>query len=512
MSADIESRTRRGVAWSAVTSVLGQLATFVFGIVLARLLAPEDFGYLAAIIIFVEIGSSVVSSGFVSALIQHPSVNETHYSSVMVAGLVMGITGSLILVGISPWVGELFQNGLVGQVLSVMSAYLVILPFITIPTAQLRKQLDFRSTGIVEVVQQMTTGGLSVCLAYFGWGVWSLVFGRLWGNVCLVVCLSRLARWTPRFRFDSRAFSELLPLSFNVAAANILNDISQNIGFSLIGRLLGANSLGLYHRAYYLMTLPLTRITNAVNNVLYSAFAEVQTDPHRAKRGLLKSTCYVAMVSNPILIGLLFIAPSLIHTFYGDKWMGVVPPLQILCLAGVLFAVEPLAVSLITAMGYAGFEVRRQVIYLLVMVTGVVAGSRWGLVGVAWAVVGASIVFLFLLQRLLHRLVNLSFSEYVAVMIPSFVGCAVMAGTLLTYQRLMPDAIPPLSPAMLVTSMSLGAVTYGLYVYSLGPRTNNAIAGEVINEMRQYARDALSMVMALSTGRLSLRKPRNLPC
>lgn len=500
------------MAWSAVTSVFGQVVTFGFGIILARLLAPEDFGCLAAIIIFLEVGSSIVSSGFVSALIQYPTVNETHYSTVMVAGLLMGMTGCLIFVGISPWVGELFQNVVVGQVLSVMSAYLVILPFITVPTAQLRKQLDFRSTGIVEVVQQMVTGGVSVCLAYIGWGVWSLVIGRLLGHVCLAVCLSRLARWKPCFQFNRRAFSELVPLSINVTAANILNDVSQNIGFSLIGRLLGANPLGLYHRAHYLMTLPMTRITGAVNNVLYSAFAEVQTDPPRAKRGLLKSTCYVSLVSNPILTGLLFTSPSLIHTLYGNKWMGVVSPLQILCLAGILFAVEPLAVSLITAMGYAGFEVRRQVIYLLVMVAGVMAGSRWGLVGVAWAMLGASIVFLFLLQRLLRRLVNLSFSEYVAVTIPSFLGCGVMAGALLAFQRLMQEAVDPLSPGMLISSASLGAVIYALSVSSLASRTNNAIAGEVIGEMRQYARWALSTALSLLTGRLGLRKPRNLPC
>jgi O-antigen/teichoic acid export membrane protein len=512
MKPDIESRTRRGVVWSAVTSALGQLVTFVLGIILARLLAPEDFGCLAAIIIFVEIGSSIVSSGFVSALIQYPSVNEIHYCSVLVAGLVLGITGSLILVGISPWVGAWFQNDLMGQVLSVMSAYLVILPFITVPTAQLRKRLDFRSTGVVEVIQQMVTGGLSICLAYFGWGVWSLVLGRLAGNVCLAVCLARLACWTPRIRFKLRAFSELLPLSLNVTVANILNDVSQNIGFSLIGRLLGANPLGLYHRAYYLMTLPLTRITNSVNNVLYSAFAEVQGDPHRSKKGLLKTTCYISLISNPILVGLLLTAPSLIHTLYGGKWMGVVKPLQILCVAGGPLAVEPLAVSLITAMGYAGFEVRRQVIYLLVMVVGVLVGSQWGLVGVAWAMLGASILFLIFLQRLLKRLVNLSLSEYVAVLVPSLLGCAAMAAVLLAYQLTVQEAIDPLSPAMLTSSVFLGAVTYCLCIWWLGPRTRNSIAGEVISEMRQYASDALSMLLALPSGRFSLRKPRNLPC
>ncbi len=512
MNPDIEARARSSVAWSAITSALGQLVTFVFGIMLARLLAPDDFGCLAAIIIFVEIGSSIVSSGFVSALIQHPSVNELHYGSVLVAGLVLGITCSLILIGISPWVGAWFQNEVMGQVLSVMSAYLLILPFITIPTAQLRKRLDFRSTGVVEVIQQMVTGGLSVCLAYFGLGVWSLVFGRLGGNVCLAIFLARLACWTPRFRFERRAFFDLLPLSFNVTVANILNDVSQNIGFSLIGRLLGANPLGLYHRAYYLMTLPLTRITNSVNNVLYSAFAEVQGDPYRSKKGLLKSTCYIALISNPILIGLLLTAPSVIHTLYGVKWIGVVKPLQILCVAGGLLAVEPLAVSLITAMGYAGFELRRQVIYVLTMVVGVIAGSQWGLVGIAWATLGASFLFLILLQRLLKRLVNLSFSEYVAVMVPSFIGCTAMAAVLLTYQQFVQEAIGPFSPAMLTSSVFLGAVAYSLCIWWLGSRTNNLIAREVIREMRQYVSDALCMLSTLPTGRFSLRKPRNLLC
>jgi len=495
MNKSVETRTKLGVAWSAATTTIGQVLSFIMGIILARLLLPEDFGVLAAIIIFIDLGSSLVSSGLVSALIQRSSIRNEHYSTAFWVHLFLGVTTCLVLVAIAPHVGEFFHNVVVGEVLAVMAIYMLLLPFISIPTAILRKRIDFRSLGIANLIQQLINGAVSIGFAFWGWGVWSLVYGRLSGYCVNSLYLYLLVRWQPQLRISKQALKELLPFSLKVTAANILNDIAQNIAFVLVGRFIGAAQLGFYHRAYDLMTFPLTRITTSMDTVLYSAFSEVQDDRKVLKKALLKSTSYVLIICAPLLIGLFWVAPAFVYNIYGENWMGVVPPLQIMCFAGLLLAVEPLAVSLITAMGHIGFEVQRQVIYVCVMVIGGSIGSFWGIVGVAYSMLVAAVIFLILLRRLLGKFIQLSWHEYASIFVPVGIGSGIMSLVLWLYDLATRSFFSPYSVIILLTSIAMGGVTYVTYILVFASKSPNPTTKEVVQEIKQYGLAAYHMMI-----------------
>jgi PST family polysaccharide transporter len=506
MNGGIEGKAKIGVAWSAATAAAGQALSFVIGVALARLLSPEDFGIFAAIIVFLEIGSSCVSSGLVSALIQHQATSPRHYSTAFVAQLVLAIAICAIFLAVSTWVGDFFHSPVAGQVLAVLSVYFLILPFISIPTAFLRRQIDFRSTGLADAVQQLVSGSVAVLLAWLGWGVWSLVYGRLIGYGMSAAQLAYCANWRPQLDFDRAALRDLLPFSMRVTLANIVNDVAAKIDYVLVGRLLGPVQLGLYHRAYYLMTLPLNRVTSSLNVVLYPAFSQLQHDERALKESLLKATCYASLFGFPAVVGLFWIAPGFVISIYGEAWSGSVTPLRIMCAAGLLLIVEPIAVSAIIAKGFVGVEVKRQLIYFCALLLGVTIGSYWGIVGVACGVSLASALFFVLLQRLLWSCFGLTWKQYAAVLAPASRGCLALSFALALYQLVAAKAFGAYSITTLATSVSLGTGVYFAYLLRDRDRWSHGPAAKVLQEVEEAARTALEYVTGLCKSRGSVPK------
>lgn len=481
MTESIEAKARAGVLWNGFATGISQVISFALGVLLARLLLPEHFGTVAAIIIFTEMGHSITSSGIVTALVQRKEIREEHYSTALTVQASLAIAVFLTLLALSPRIGLFFRNGLIGEVLAVTSISVLILPFVSIPTAILRKQIDFRSTGMSGIGQQLSNGLTSVTLAYFGWGVWSIVYGRLAGFAVQALHLAYLTRWRPRFRFDRQAGRDLFTFSVRVVLVNILNDIANNVGNFVVGRLLGPTQLGFYHRAYYLMSLPVSRISETINVVVFSAFSAIQDDPSRLRAGLLKATCYVSLIAFPALVGLFWVSPAFIPMLYGEKWMPTVVPLQILTLAGILVSVEPTAVSAIIAKGSVVLEVRRQFVYVAVLLITVSFGSYWGIPGVAYAVLLTTILSFILLQRLLKRVVGLPFREFAAVLRPAVVACGIMSLVLLLYQQIAQSVFDSRSFTMLVSSTMIGAISYGVTLLFVASRTENLIVRGVFD-------------------------------
>ncbi|WNM63988.1 lipopolysaccharide biosynthesis protein [Candidatus Nitrospira neomarina] len=502
MKESLEGRTKRGVAWSGVTTLCGQVLTFGLGVALARLLSPADFGVLAALIIFLEISSSIVSSGFVAALIQFPSIRKEHYATVWLVQLVLGSLVYFGLIVLSPFIAEFFRNELIGDVLKVLALYMFILPFISIPTAILRKAINFKASGLATLFQQLVSGGVSVTCAYVGFGVWSLVGGRLAGHLTNAIYLVNVSKWVPSWHFSLGALRDLIPYTGKMTLVNVLNDIAKNVDYVLVGRLLGAGQLGLYERAYTLMTLPLDKISNSINLVLFSAFSEAQHNIGQLQKGFLKATCVTSWFCAPVVVGLFWVAPELVTVLYGEKWIGTVAPLRIMSFAGLLLSLDSIAVSLITAMGFVGFELKRQAIYFVIMFVGVMIGSYWGLIGVATAVLVGAGIFLILLLILVRQLVKVQFVDYAIVLMPSLLGCAVMSVCLGIGRILLQNFVGTNMFTVLFTMIVVGGLSYFVYFLAMGNKPRTDVVVEVHREITHYVRSTYVWLRVTILGRI----------
>ena len=317
--------------------------------------------------------------------------------------MITGFVVALIIILIAPIASHLLDNKVVHPVLSALTINLIILGFCGTPVAIARRNLNFRLLSILELFETIIFGIISIILALSGYGVWSLVIGKLSSRFLYALILHKTVGWRPKLRFSRESVNVLFKISAQFAGKNILDDLTKNLDYFIVGKFLGITALGFYARAYDLMTIPVNKLSRSLGSVLFPAFSKIQNDPNRLIRGLLKSTCLISITIFPILIGLQLTAYDLIPFVYGEKWLPTVLPLQIICFAGLFYTIDSPAVSLINAKGLLVDEIKRQLIHMILLVFAVLLGSRWGIVGVTWGVVFAAFIYWILLLQLLKK-------------------------------------------------------------------------------------------------------------
>ena len=207
----------------------------------------------------------------------------------------------------------------------------------------------------------------------------------------------------------------LLHYGVGAGANSTVNYLALNADNFIVGRLLGATSLGLYGRAYNLMNLPYTYAASVMSGVLFPAFARIQEDMPRLRRGYLTMTKLTAVVAGPSMCALGIVAPFLVPALYGPQWTGVVVPLQILCVAGYFRALYHVGGVVAQSVGRVYSELWLQVCYAALVVIGATVGSAFKLPGVAVGV-GIAIIFMFVATaRLVLSITQTSWLDYLYV-------------------------------------------------------------------------------------------------
>lgn len=458
----IRSKTRRGSLWSISGTLGSQAISFAIGVTLARILEPADFGLIAACLIFIEVGSTLIASSFASALVRKPDVSDLDLSTGFVLQLITAVLAMLVLAGISPLLTIMMDDPKVGTVLVALSTALLVLAFRGIPTVLARRAMEFKPIAISNWLEMLSFGVISITMAVLGFGVWSLVVGRVLASAIAVAQLAFAMRWRPRFAFSMPACRELLGVATQFAGKEVLADISRNISYFFAGMKLGMEALGFYSRAHYLMMLPVTRLSVSVGSVLFPAFSKIQHDDAALRWSFKRATCVLTMVIFPLLAGLLVVAPTFITFVYGARWEPTVLPLQILCLAGILYSVEPVAVSLINARSFLVDDIKRQFVHLMLLAIATLALSRWGVIGIASAVTFSAFANWLLLMFLLSRRIGFSALQYVESVLPGVLGCLVMSLTIAILQDRLQSIFELAGGWLLLITIITGAVVYYL--------------------------------------------------
>lgn len=477
-------RVKVGALWSLAGTGTVQVLSFLMGVVLARILAPADFGIIAGCMVFIEIGSTLVASSFVSTLVRRKEVQALDLSTAFVLQLTTAVVAAGAIAGLSPVVSRLLNNETVTPVLTLLSVNLIVLAFRGMPTVIARRELNFRVLTFAAVVETATFGVTAIAMALAGFGVWSLVAGRLLSRIVATVQLILATGWVPSLRLARTHVGALFNTSAQFAGKETLADLARNTAYFIVGARLGVEALGYYARAHYLMTLPVTQLSEAVSQVLFPAFAKIQDDRPRLQRGFIKSTCLLSLTIFPILIGLQLIAPAFIPLVYGTKWTPTVVPLQIVAFAGLFYAVDPPAVSLINAKGYLLQDIKRQFVHVAVLTGAVLLGSMHGLAGVAAGVVVAAATYWVLVLRLLRHAFGLPIGGYLKALVPAGVACSGMAAVVLGYQQAVAMYTTPNGVVSLGGTIVIGAAIYVLALWQFRRKSRWAVFNESFDELR----------------------------
>ncbi len=401
MSKDLKERTKIAVFWNIFNIIFSKSSRLITSIILARLLFPEDFGLYGVSLIVIRFGRRLTNFGFSTVLIQKDEINKAEVDTIFTVSLAINLIVFGILFAGAPYFAQFVHNGHVANLVRAISFTFIFNTFIMVGESLLKRELNFKDISIARSIRSASNYITAIIMAFLGFRVWSLIGGELVAVVVNMVLILIYARWMPRLYFKFSIFKQLYSYGMRVSAVQYLNYFINNIDYMLIGRYLNMTALGYYERAFNLMSLTRRQIGRSMSEALFSAFSKIKDDKERVVKNLKQVLSYTALIAYPILVGLIFMAPSVVYNLYGPRWILTIRPLQIMCVSGLFQTVITGFFSVIFALDFINARIKAQVVYLVLLAATIYLLIPYGINGVAVAVVFASIVYGVLILRIM---------------------------------------------------------------------------------------------------------------
>ncbi len=336
---EVRKKALSGVVWSSFSQVGKQVITLLTTIAISRALMPEDFGLLALVMVGIRFAGILGEFGFSKALVQRKEVSENHRSSVFWANLLLGSSLMGVMTLMSGVIAKFFVQPEIRPLIILAATNLVITPLYSVHRALLRRNLAFKTVGLIDLLGVFVTGVSGVAFVYSGLGVSSLILMELCGNFAVLVGSVVVYRWWPKRWIHWASLSELMGFSLNLLGSNVINYWVRNLDNLLIGKFIGDYQLGLYSRAYGLMLMPVSQISGVIGNVMFPSLSRMGDDLEKIRSVYLRATAAIFLVTAPMMLGGVAVAGTAIPTLLGSQWQELVPIVRVLCPLGAVQSV-----------------------------------------------------------------------------------------------------------------------------------------------------------------------------
>jgi PST family polysaccharide transporter len=341
--------------------------------------------------------------------------------------------------------------------------------------------LFFRSS-MADMAEIIAYFVAAVSFAVAGFGVWSLVFANLIGNIALSTLRWILCHWHPSLTFNIPHLKDLWGFGINVTGTRLVNTLgTRTLDYLILGRFLAPATLGFYSMAYRSATIASNIVWFVMNRVAVPAFSLLQDEDDRLRRAFLKSTTFISLGGLPLFTGLALLAPQFVEVVFGEKWLAIVLPMRILCIASAASVLSTVAVYIFLAKGLPNRNLKIASAQVALLLPAALIGVRFGAAGVAAAVSVVNVMIWFAYQIFVTRLLNMSIRDYLLALRPAAFGSLLMSIVLLAFHNgvTVPLGIPAVWS--LVGSLVLGATTYFV--------TLKVVRTEAVNELVTLVRE-----------------------
>ena len=383
---NIKNKAASGMVWTAIQKYSTMIIQFVSGIILARLLTPHDYGCIGMLTIFMILSETFIDGGFGAALIQKKRPSQEDYSTIFFWNLGMAFVLYAVLFFTAPSIAGFYHIPLLGNVLRVQGVILFIYAFNIVQRNQLRKNLNFKLLSIVTLTTSVLSISVTLTMAYYGYGVWSLVAQNILTAFIPAVIFWFYVKWRPLLIFSRQSFKELFGFGFYMFLIDILNRIGKEIQGLLIGRFYNSSTMGYYSKANSTERLASTSISQIMIQVTFPLYAEVQDDLNRLSNMVRQLTMTISYLTFPLMSILILCAKPIFILLYSERWTDSVPYFQILCLSGLAYCMQSVNYQSIYAIGkskllFAWTFVKRAIGIAFVVGGLAVAGMKGLLIG-----------------------------------------------------------------------------------------------------------------------------------
>lgn len=449
-----------GVKWSSISQFGRQGMQLLTTVVLARLLSPSDFGLVGMAMVVVGFVALFKDLGTSAAVIQRKNISNELLSSIFWVNTGFGLLAMIVLIAVSTLVANFYHESRVAPLLMVLSLTFFISGLSILQYSLLERNLAFNRLAKLEISATLFGSIVGIGSAILGYGVWSLVYQSLAVTTVTTILLWIFSTWRPKMIFHWIEVKSVSSYSLNLTGFNIFNYFARNADYLLIGRFLGAQNLGYYTLAYNIMLYPLQNISGVIGRVMFPVFSQIQNDDALFRSAYLKVASAIALITFPMMLGLMALSKQLVLTVFGSQWVPVILLLMILAPVGLVQSIGTTVGTIYQAKGRTDWMFRWGIAAGILVMVAFVIGMQWGIVGVAAAYAVASLLLVYPAFAIPFRLINLRVRDLGTVLWRPFLSSLFMLVVVLLLKAAL--------PADLSSGFSLGIlIPTGVIAYIL---------------------------------------------
>ena len=378
MAESLKNKTVKGLGWSALDNAARYGMQFMIGIVLARLLSPDDYGLLGLVGIVTVVCTALVNGGFTTALIRKKNATEEDYNTVFICNLTM----SLLLYGVTflcaPLIADFFSREELTPLVRVSSLGLIIGALGMVQQTRLTKRIDFKTQTKITLVASAVSGVVGIGMALAGFGVWALVGQQLTSQIISTILLYIYNRWLPCLHFSIESFHELFGFGWKMMVSILLDAVWKELYQVVVGKFYNPATLGQYTRAKHYAQLFSQNLTAVMERVTYPVLSSIQDEKERmvsAYRRMIRTSMFITTVA---LFSLGAVSEPLIYCMIGPKWHEASTYLPLICITYSLYPLHAINLNMLQVQGrsdlFLGLEVIKKVIALAPLFIGAFIG------------------------------------------------------------------------------------------------------------------------------------------
>lgn len=418
----VKKQTIYGAIWKFTERISAQMISFVVSVILARILAPDDYGLIALVFVFTTLCDKLLIAGFATSLIQKKTADDKDFSSVLYFSITVAFALYVLLFFGAPFIADFytkFNRTELIAVIRVLGLSLFLMAFSSVQNAYASKHMLFKRYFESTLGASVFSGIVGIAMAYHGYGIWALVAQNMLATFVGCIILWFTIDWRPKLLFSFERLKGLFSYGWKIFMASIIKTLYNDVRSLVIGKMFMPADLAYYNRGQSLPQLVDTNVTGTIDSVLFPAYSKLQDNKSamlNAVRRAVKTSCYVLM---PILALMAAVASPLVSLLLTDKWLPCVPFMQILCFSFIFSPVEMENIQAIKAIGRSDIVLKLEIVKKAIGILLLIISVPLGVIAIAWSMMVSCLIAAILNASPNKKLIGYSIKQQFSDVLPS---------------------------------------------------------------------------------------------
>ena len=420
-----------GLSWSFLERLLAQGITFLVSIILARVLAPEAYGIISLILVFINLANVFVVNGFGESLVQSKEATDKDFSTIFWCTFCFSLILYTVIFLFAPSVGSFYGNNELVHLLRVLALKIPLSSVNTIQQAYVSREMQFKKYFFSTLGGSLVSGAIGIAMALWGFGVWALIAQYLVNSLVSTLVLLFIINWHPSFYFSLRSAKRLMNFAWKSTGAAFINELYTQICSLIIGKKYSTTDLAFYNRGNQFPSLIITNINSAICRVFFPAMASLQENKTALKDFSKLAIQVSSFVIFPLMTGLIGVSENLVIVLLTEKWLPCVVFLRIFCLFWMTQPLQVINWQLMKAVGRTDLclklEILKKIVgFILIGVTMFISVEA-----LAYCTMMVGVISMLINMAPIRKIVDYSFLNQLKDILPSLLLSLAMGSIVL---------------------------------------------------------------------------------